>query len=55
MACFQCKMCGGTLRVEDGVNVAQCEYCSTQQTLPRLNDDAVVALYERAGHFRRNN
>lgn len=55
MACFQCKSCGGTMKVLDGTNVAECEYCLLKQTLPRYTNDNVAALYERAGHFRRNN
>ena len=55
MACFQCKMCGGTLQVQPGDKVAVCSYCGNPQTLPRLTSDNITALYERAGHFRRNN
>ena len=54
MAIFKCKMCGGTLEVT-GESVATCEYCGTQQTLPRLDDDRKANLYDRANHFRRNN
>lgn len=55
MAVFKCKMCGGSLEVRDGSSVAECEYCGTQQTLPRLEDDRRANLYDRASHFRRNN
>lgn len=55
MAVFKCKMCGGTLRITEGQSVAVCEYCETQQTLPRLNDDRIADLYDRANHFRRSN
>ena len=55
MAIFKCKMCGGELNLTEGATVAECEYCGTQQTLPRLKDASVAALYDRAGHFRRNN
>ena len=43
------------MKVLDGTNVAECEYCLLKQTLPRYTNDNVAALYERAGHFRRNN
>lgn len=52
---FKCKMCGGGLEVTPGATVAECEYCGTQQTLPRLDDDRKANLYDRANHFRRNN
>ena len=52
---FKCKMCGGDLDVADGQTTAECRYCGTQQTLPRLDDDRRANLYDRANHFRRNN
>ena len=55
MAIFKCKMCGGTLEINNNKTVATCEYCGTQQTLPKLNDDRRANLYDRANHFRRNN
>lgn len=55
MAIFKCKMCGGNLEVSEDMTVCECEYCMTKQTLPRLDDDKKANLYDRAGHFRRNN
>ena len=55
MAIFRCKMCGGALEIQDTQSIATCEYCGTQQTLPRLVDDRKTNLYDRASHFRRNN
>ena len=55
MAVFKCKMCGAPLEVQSGSSVAECEYCGTQQTLPKLNDEKRANLYDRANHFRRNN
>ena len=55
MALFKCKMCGGTLEINNNETVATCEYCGTQQTLPKLDDDRRTNLYDRANHFRRNN
>lgn len=55
MAVFKCKMCGGTLEISGGQSVIICDYCGTQQTLPRLNDERIADLYDRANHFRRNN
>jgi len=47
-------MCGGILDAENKT-IATCEYCGTQQTLPKLGSERRVELYERAGHYRRNN
>lgn len=55
MAIFKCKMCGGTLDINDNQTVATCEYCGTQQTLPKLDDEKRANMYDRANHFRRNN
>ena len=55
MASFKCKMCGGSLEIVAGTTVIECEYCGTQQTLPKLDDDKRANMYDRANHFRRNN
>ncbi len=55
MSIFKCKMCGGELDVNPNVSVVECEYCGSKQTLPKLNDEKRVNLYDRANHFRRNN
>mgnify|MGYP003287231317 CR=1 FL=1 len=55
MSVFKCKMCGGTLEINNNETVAVCEYCGTKQTLPKLDDEKRANLYDRANHFRRNN
>ncbi len=55
MAIYKCKMCGGALEIHNKESVATCEYCGTQQTLPKLDDDRKTNLYDRANHFRRSN
>lgn len=55
MSVFKCKMCGGTLEIGADQTTAVCEYCGTQQTLPRLDDERRAQMYDRANHFRRNN
>ncbi len=54
MAELKCKICGGTLAIEEGSTVATCEYCGTKQTLPKLSDERRMQMYDRANHFRRN-
>lgn len=53
MTVFKCKMCGGDLQINDKDTIAQCTYCGTQQTLPRLDDERRANLYDRGNHFRR--
>ena len=55
MSTFKCKMCGGTLEIQSGSTVAECEYCGAKQTLPKLDDEKRANLYDRANHFRRSN
>lgn len=55
MSVFKCKMCGGSLEIVAGTTVVECQYCGTKQTLPRLSDERISNLYDRANHFRRNN
>ena len=54
MSVFQCKMCGGQLDVHDGENVATCPYCNTKQTIPKLSDDKVRKILEKANSLRIN-
>ncbi len=55
MAILKCKMCGGTLDISSNKGIATCEYCGTQQTLPRTQNDKVRSLHERANDLRRQN
>ena len=52
MAILKCKMCGGDLEVTPGITVAECEYCGTKQTLPKVNDEVVQNLFNRANNLR---
>ena len=52
MAIFKCKMCGGALEIGENQSVATCEYCGTQQTLPKLDDEKKLALFSRANNLR---
>lgn len=55
MIALKCKMCGGNLNITQEMSVGTCQYCGSQQTLPKINDDKRTDLYERANNFRRNN
>ena len=52
---YKCKICGGSLNVNDNETIAVCEYCGTKQTLPRLDSEKKTSLLDRADHFRRSN
>lgn len=45
-------MCGGDLEVEEGINIAECEYCGTKQTVPNADNDKKVNLFNRANRLR---
>lgn len=53
MAVIKCKMCGGELNITEGMTVAECEYCGSKQTLPKLDDQQRTAAFDRGNHFRR--
>ncbi len=52
MSIFKCKMCGGNIDVTDGITVVECEYCGTKQTVPEVNDEKKLNLYNRANRLR---
>ena len=55
MAKIQCKMCGGTLDLQEGVLSGTCNYCGNVVTFPKISDEQYENLYNRAEHFRRIN
>ena len=52
MSVYKCKMCGGDLNVKDGLTVAECEFCGTEQTLPKASDENLQNLYNSANAMR---
>lgn len=55
MAVFKCKMCGGDLEVIEGSATCECEYCGSLQTLPSLDNEKKLNLFNRATRLRFNN
>lgn len=47
-------MCGSNLDIEDSITVCKCEKCGTSQTVPDIEDDKELKLFERAGRLRFN-
>ena len=54
MAILKCKMCGGELNITAGVSVCKCEYCGSKQTVPTVDSEEKLELYERANCLRAN-
>lgn len=52
---FKCKMCGGDVTPINGTNTGKCEYCKSVMTLPNLDDEKIINLYNRANDLRINN
>ena len=54
MAIFKCKMCGGDLEIQEGLTICECEYCGTKQTIPALDNEKKLNLFNRANRLRLN-
>ncbi len=52
---FKCKMCGGDIEPIENTLTGKCLYCKSVMTLPNLNDERIVNLYNRANDLRLNN
>jgi len=52
MPVIKCKMCGGDLNIVDDSTVCECEYCGTKQTVPKVDDEKKLKLFERANRLR---
>ena len=52
MPVIKCKMCGGDLNIADDSSVCECEYCGTKQTVPKVDDEKKLKLFERANRLR---
>ena len=53
MAKIQCKMCGGEIDLPENIQSKTCDYCGSRLTLPKLFDEQLEKLYNRAEHFRK--
>ena len=53
MVLFRCKTCGGDLEITDEkLSIAICKYCKTKQTLPKIMDENLLNMYNRANTLR---
>lgn len=49
---FRCKMCGGALNIVDSSTICNCEYCGTCQTIPQLDNEKKISMFNRANYLR---
>ena len=54
MTVLKCKMCGGELDIKEGSTIAECMYCGTKQTVPKLDSEKKATLFSRANRLRFN-
>ena len=52
MAVIKCKMCGGDLNLIEGASTAECEFCGSVQTVPKVDDEKKITLFARANRLR---
>ena len=52
MPVIKCKMCGEDLNIVEDSSVCECEYCGTKQTIPKVDDEKKLKLFERANRLR---
>ncbi|MCR5307892.1 MAG: toll/interleukin-1 receptor domain-containing protein, partial [bacterium] len=55
MGSCRCKMCGGHIHYDDNLSVATCEYCGTEQTVFRTDNEKQLMLFNRANILRMQN
>ncbi len=55
MAIFKCTMCGGNLEFTDGQSYGTCDSCGSTMTLPKVHDERILNLFNRANHYRHQN
>ena len=54
MAVLKCKLCGGDLVITPGVNIATCDSCFSEQTIPDIKDQNQhkINVFSRANSLR---
>lgn len=52
MVVLKCKMCGGNLEIDSQNTVCTCTFCGTQQTVPKVDNEKKIKLFERANKLR---
>ena len=52
---YKCKICGGTVSINQESGIVICDYCGTKQVLPQFTNDSTQVLYERGNHYLLQN
>lgn len=55
MSVLKCKMCGGNIEITENQNIGVCDSCGSTMTIPNVNDERIMNLFDRANHFRLQN
>ena len=48
-------MCGGDIQIIDSTGICECEYCGSRQTVPKVDNEKLTNLFNRANRLRSNN
>ena len=49
---YKCKMCGGELNNEENKSTCECPYCGIIQTVPNIDEEKLIQLFNRATFLR---
>ncbi len=52
MVVLECKMCGGNLDYTEGTRIVECPYCGVRQTLPSVDNEKKIRLFNHANKLR---
>lgn len=53
MAILKCKACGASLNIQEGQKIVECAYCDLQQTVPEMDDEFKLQMFNQANDLRR--
>lgn len=51
---LKCKMCGGDIEVNINMSIGTCMFCGSTMTLPRIDNEKKMRLFNRANQYRLN-
>ncbi len=54
MVVLKCKACGAPLNVSEGQKIVECLYCDLQQTVPQMDNEFKLQMFNQANDMRRN-
>lgn len=51
---YKCKMCGGDIDILENKSLAVCSFCGTKQTVPNIDKEKLIQLYNRGTYLIKN-